>query len=92
MITINNDDLRRYELDGADLISAIKYGRSLKAFKTNQLRAEATRLVERMLGMSQKEFARVAKPKRVELVQTKTRSLVNELKLRYKATILMETL
>ena len=84
MITIQNDDLNKFELSGDDLVSAIRYGRSLKAFKTNQLRAEATRMLERRLGLTQKQFAKLAKIKRLGLVRAQTRILVNELNVRYK--------
>lgn len=87
MININmisREEFDKYELSFADIPAVIKYGRSVKAFKTNRLRAQATRAVEKKLGMTQKEFAKVDKETRLDLVHAQTRVLVNQLKLRWK--------
>ena len=83
MIKINQELFKQFELNPATDIDAIlKYGRSVKAFKTNRLRAEATRLIERRLGLTQREFAKVKASVRLEMVHKQTRILVNQLGVR----------
>lgn len=73
-----------YELSEEDILPIARYGRSVKAFKTNRLRAEATRMVERRLDMNQREFSKIDREDRKSMVRAMTRVLVNQMKVRYK--------
>ena len=85
MIEVSKELFNKYELSPKhDIKAIVNYGRSLKAFKTNRLRAEATRLIERKLGLTQKEFAKMGKDKRLSLVHAQTRVLVNQLNVRFR--------
>ncbi len=75
------EDFNKYNLTGTDIRAAIKYGRGIKAFKRNQLRAQATRDCEKALNMSQKQFASIDRDTRIEMVHTKTREYVNKYKM-----------
>jgi hypothetical protein len=81
---ITPKEFSMYELSEEDILPIARYGRSVKAFKTNRLRAEATRMIERRLNMNQRQFAQVEKSERLSMVRAMTRVLVNQMKIRYK--------
>jgi hypothetical protein len=81
---ITPKEFSMYELSEEDILPIARYGRSVKAFKTNRLRAEATRMVERRLDMNQREFSKIDREDRKSMVRAMTRVLVNQMKVRYK--------
>ena len=76
MITL--EEIKKYNMNDKDIKSATKYGRSVKAFYANKMRARVAGSIASELGLTQDEFYNIDKSQRLSLIQGKIKELVSQ--------------